>query len=215
MSRKVQKRSPQKRARKPDRRVERTRNALGAALIALMQEKPFETITVQQVLDRAGIGRSTFYAHYRDKNDLLLSDMEDFLEMASTALSLAGEKSNRVAAVRELFAHVGEMRDLRAAMTASGKMRDFLELGQEYFARGIARRLAELSASVGIPEGQRVGMSHALAGAMFALMLWWVGHGAAPSAEEMDCLFHRMVWDGVMGEGVGKKLTPHHSPEFL
>jgi AcrR family transcriptional regulator len=53
--------------RKKDRRVVRTRDTLGDALVALMREKNFEKITVQEVLDRAGVGRSTFYVHYRDK----------------------------------------------------------------------------------------------------------------------------------------------------
>lgn len=46
--------------KKTDARVRRTRDALGDALVALMQEKPFDTITVQDVLDRAHVGRSTF-----------------------------------------------------------------------------------------------------------------------------------------------------------
>ena len=71
---------------KQDRRILRTRDKLGDALIALMQEKDFDDITVQNVLDRAGVGRSTFYVHYRDKNDLFLSDVEDFLELTSSAL---------------------------------------------------------------------------------------------------------------------------------
>jgi AcrR family transcriptional regulator len=52
--------------KKTDARVRRTRDALGDALIALMQEKPFDTITVQDVLDRAHVSRSTFYSHYSD-----------------------------------------------------------------------------------------------------------------------------------------------------
>jgi AcrR family transcriptional regulator len=59
--------------------VLRTRDTLGDALVALMQEKNFDEITVCEVLDRAGVVRSTFYAHYRDKDDLFLSDIEDFL----------------------------------------------------------------------------------------------------------------------------------------
>ena len=56
--------------KKIDRRVRATRDGLGDALIALMHEKPFETITVQHVLERAKVSRSTFYSHYSDKNDL-------------------------------------------------------------------------------------------------------------------------------------------------
>jgi len=91
-----------------DRRVRRTRDVLGDALIALIQEKEFESISVQEVLDRAGVGRSTFYAHYRDKNDLLLSDVEDFLQFMSTLLVRTGAGPRRVAPVRELFAHVAD-----------------------------------------------------------------------------------------------------------
>ncbi len=73
--------------KKTDARVRRTRDALGDALIALMQEKPFDTITVQDVLDRAHVSRSTFYTHYSDKDDLLMSDAEEFFEALSMALS--------------------------------------------------------------------------------------------------------------------------------
>src|SRR6266481_3610714 len=104
---------------KMDARVRRTRDALGDALIALMQEKSFDTITVQDVLDRAGVGRSAFYVHYSGKNDLLMSDAEEFFEMISTTLSVQQDKSDRVAPVQEFFTHVGEMRQFLAALVAS------------------------------------------------------------------------------------------------
>src|SRR5262245_17355252 len=55
----------------PDRRVRRTRRALQEALIGLMTEKSYEAVTVQDVIDRADVGRSTFYTHYTDKDKLL------------------------------------------------------------------------------------------------------------------------------------------------
>src|SRR4030095_3886038 len=82
--------------KKTDARVRRTRDALGDALITLMQKKPFDTITVQDVLDRAHVSRSTFYTHYTDKDDLLMSDAEEFFEALSMALSGHGEDSERV-----------------------------------------------------------------------------------------------------------------------
>src|SRR5512138_2151397 len=91
-----------------DRRILRTRDRLGDALIALIQEKKFDDITVQEVLDRAQVGRSTFYMHYRDKDDLFLSDVEEFLEAFSMALSHHKDKSDRVAPVEEFFRHIGE-----------------------------------------------------------------------------------------------------------
>src|SRR5580698_1825327 len=108
----VEQRRNDKQRRKPDQRIRRTRGRLSDALVAFMQEKPIDKITVQEVLDRAGVGRSTFYLHYRDKNDLFLCVLEDGLEMWSTALLRKREKSYRIAPVAEFFMHVGNAKKL-------------------------------------------------------------------------------------------------------
>ena len=182
--------------RKPDRRVINTRNALGDALIDLMRERAFEEITVQQVLDRAGVSRATFYTHYSDKTDLFLGDVDDFWEMTATLLSRHREASHRIAPVRELFAHVASERKLYAAMLASGKLRDVIELGEAHFARGIERRLSELSSTQQMSPQQRTVLSCMYASALFASLNWWLQHGKHTSASEMDDLYHRMVWSG-------------------
>ncbi len=95
------------------------------ALLGLIQEKPINDVTVQEVLDRANVGRSTFYLHFRDKNDLLLSQLEIFLEIMSTALSVRKEESHRVVPVTEMFAHLGEQKKLYRALpsrTTDGKV---------------------------------------------------------------------------------------------
>ena len=184
--------APNSTAKRPDRRVLQTRDALGDALILLMQEQPFDGITVQQVLDRAGVGRSTFYTHYRDKNDLFLSDLEEFLTLASTILTRRKAEARRVAPIRELFAHIADARPVFDAFKASGKVSDFLELGQGIFARSIEERL-RLASPASEPAQLRA-RAHALAGAMFSLLLWWIDQGMKPSAEAMDTLFHELVW---------------------
>ena len=130
-----------KAAPKTDRRVLRTRNALGDSLVALLQERDFEQITVQDVLDRAGVGRSTFYVHYRDKNDLFLSDVEDFFEMCSSLLSRNNSRPERLLPVQEVFTHIREMREFYAAVVRSGKINDVEILGRGFFARSIEERL--------------------------------------------------------------------------
>ena len=62
-----------------DRRVRRTRRALHEALIELVLEKGYERISVREILDRADVVRSTFYAHYQDKDALLFSCFEEML----------------------------------------------------------------------------------------------------------------------------------------
>jgi AcrR family transcriptional regulator len=182
---------------KVDRRVRRTRDCLGDALVALMQEQPFDSITVQDVLDRAGVGRSTFYVHYKDKNDLFLSDAEEFLEGMSSWLSRDKEASERVAPVQELFAHVAEGRKLYEALIESARVHDFFELAQGCFARGIERRLAELAASQKLSPAARAMLAQALSGALLALLKSWLAQTARRPPQEMDALFHQLVWSGV------------------
>src|SRR5687768_16310564 len=62
-----------------DRRVKRTRASLRDALIGLAAEKPYGAIAVKEILDRANVGQSTFYTHFRDKDELLLSGIHEIL----------------------------------------------------------------------------------------------------------------------------------------
>jgi AcrR family transcriptional regulator len=145
--------------RKPDARVLRTHGSLADALIALMHEKPFDSITVQEVLDRAAVGRSTFYAHFRGKDDLFLSEIEQFFSLVSTMLTQRREASHRVAPVAELFSHIADMRQFYAVLVASGKIHDVMALGQGHLARGIEQRLIELGrASTTLPGSPAPGL---------------------------------------------------------
>src|SRR5262244_2336456 len=62
-----------------DRRVQKTKSLLHEALGSLIREKPYDGIVVQEILDRANVGRSTFYMHFSDKDDLLVSGIHDML----------------------------------------------------------------------------------------------------------------------------------------
>ena len=183
--------------KKTDARVRRTRDALGDALIALMQEKSFETITVQEVLDRAHVSRSTFYTHYSDKDDLLMSDSEEFFEALSMALSAHGDKSDRVFPVKEFFNHLADVQPFYKALVKSGKFQENMELARGHFARGIERRLSELPRGKSIPTGERSAIAFTHAGALLSLLTWWLDRGMREPPAQMDELFHRMVWTGL------------------
>jgi AcrR family transcriptional regulator len=179
--------------RKPDRRVARTRDRLGDSLIELILAKPFDEITVQEVLDRARVSRSTFYEHYRDKNDLFLSDVDDFFEKMSSLLARSHDLSGRVAPVAEFFSHVADARAFYAALVESGRIHDVRELGEAHFARGIAERLARPGVSESTSGEARQALAQALAGAVFALLSSWLQQGMKATPAQMDQLFHRMI----------------------
>jgi len=187
----------EKQRRKPDKRVRRTHERLGSALIELIQEKPIDDVTVQEVLDRASVGRSTFYLHFRDKNDLLLSELEKFLEMMSTALSIRKEESHRVVPVAELFAHIGKQKKIYRALADSGRLNDFFDLAQGYFSRGIEQRLRESKRLPKLPQRELAVRAFALAGSLLSLLRWWLNRGAKEPPGEMDELFHRIAWNGL------------------
>src|SRR5215472_1730384 len=65
--------------RTKDRRVQKTMDLLHEALGSLIREKPYDEIVVQEILDRANVGRSTFYMHFRDKDELLISGIHNML----------------------------------------------------------------------------------------------------------------------------------------
>src|SRR5712691_357365 len=193
--------------RKPDRRIRRTCERLGSALVALIQERPIDDVIVQDVLDRASVGRSTFYLHYRDEDDLLLSQVEKCLETMSTVLSLRKEESHRVVPVAELFAHIGSQKKLYRALADSDRLNDFFDLAQGYFARGIEQRLRESNRLSNLrlseprlsklPQRELAARASALAGSLLSLLRWWLDRGAKESPHAMDELFHRMVWNGL------------------
>ena len=184
-------------AKTKDRRVSRTRNRLAVTLRRLIQQKPLPEITVQDVLDEAGVSRSTFYAHFDDTEDLFLTDVDEFLQRMANWPSQAGEKSERLAAVREFFAHVGEAQSMRLALARSERLSDFFDLATEHFARGIERRLGEVPRSRSLAATEREATAQALAGALIAQLRWWVGRRQRPTAAQMDEWFHRFAWSGI------------------
>lgn len=180
--------------RKKDIRIKRTHQRLGMALLELIVDKPMNSVTVQEVLDRASVGRSTFYLHFRDKNDLLLSQLEMFLEIMSTMLSAKKEESRRLAPVREMFEHVGSQNRLYRALAESGRLHDFFDLAQGYFARGIEQRLKETKYENIASQAERTVLAIAFAGSLLSLFRWWIEAGAKIPAIKMDELYHRIVW---------------------
>jgi hypothetical protein len=78
-------------------------------------------------------------------------------------------------------------------------MHEVTELGQEHFARGIEQRLDEIPRAWTIPLDRRGAIARGLAGSLFSLLTWWVQRGMKLSPEEMDKLFHSLVWSGADG----------------
>jgi AcrR family transcriptional regulator len=93
-----------------DRRIQKTRRLLHEALFSLIHEKDYDTIVVKEILDRANVGRSTFYTHFNDKDELLVSVMQDMLRsVQSTRLpSSATRNEDIIRFSLPIFEHVSQ-----------------------------------------------------------------------------------------------------------
>jgi AcrR family transcriptional regulator len=201
---------PGVRNRGVDRRVVRTRRALGDALMRLIQERSLESITVQDVLDAAGVGRATFYGHFRGKHDLLLSHFESVMAWMEERIRLDPPGSRRVAPVAEIFAHVAHAREPIAAVAASGQLDALWDLGRSHLNAMVAGRLALLAPAW--PQPRLAIASHFCAGAVAELLKWWIWRPDRPTPEEMDAIYHEMVWNGLLNIAGAADTGHGHSP---
>ena len=196
-------------AARRDPRVVRTKHALGAALIELMLEQPFDTITVQDVLDRAGVGRATFYAHFRNKRDLFHSEHERFFEGVERWLGMFSAHAPRVVPVAEFFQHVGEVQPFIRALRAAGQIDLVLEDAAEHFARMITKRLRLLAPHLNHTSVHTTIVAKFCAGAVIEMLKWWLARDVRPTAQEMDAIYHDLVWRAVGVPTTAPQLQTH------
>jgi AcrR family transcriptional regulator len=184
--------------RKEDRRVQRTRQLLLQALMSLVPEKGFDEVTVQDIIDRANVGRATFYAHFIDKEDLLVQAMDPFSahlkQRQRQALANGGARdADAFTFARELFAHAEGHRGIFRAIAGKGAaviLRRHFERMQLELVREEVKALAARHRCPAFPVEA---VSHALASALFGLLVWWMDGRPRLSAEEVSELFGGMA----------------------
>ena len=179
----------------PDRRTQRTRQALSHALIALIQDKRYEAITVQDICERANVGRSTFYAYYQDKDDLLTSNFQQAME--SFGQPLAYRDGQLVFPIAPLFEHVKGHQHLYKALLWSGGMEVLLRAGQKQWTQQIEQYVAALLTDRPPPAISIPVVAVYLAGSLQTLLLWWLEHKMPYTPERMDEMFQQLVMPGV------------------
>jgi AcrR family transcriptional regulator len=176
-----------KKERPIDRRVLRTRRTLRDALITLILERGWEKVSVQDVCDRADVGRSTFYVHFVDKEDLLVGSLDD-LRKALRA-GQAGASSRPLGFTRGLIDHAHEQQRLFRAII--GK-RSGLQVHKR-FRELVTALVREDLSTLPIPRARMEATVHYLAGAFLELLIWWVDARNAMPPSELEELFHQLT----------------------
>lgn len=130
---------------KTDRRARRTRQLLNTTLVELMREKRYNAITVRDILERANIGRSTFYTHFYDKDDLLLNDVAALIARRRPQAAHKHEPHAPLLPSLALFAHVDEQRVLYTALARGHMLEAVLGAVQAQLVAHIERTIAPLA----------------------------------------------------------------------
>ena len=176
---------------RPDARSRRSTTALAHALLQLIREgdAPFRDITVRDILARAGVGRTTFYAHFRSKEDVLHSAYEGIFGFYKLILDQDSFASTRLFPVAEFVEHVSQSKPVVDALRRSGLADDMKSQFVGYAASIIEDRLAGLQLSTVVRPRLAARM---LAAALIESIDWWVDHDTI-AAVEIDTAFHFMA----------------------
>lgn len=181
-----------------DRRSQRTRLLLSQALVALMSEKRYDAITVQDIIDRANVGRSTFYSHYLDKEDLLVSNMTEVLDTLRQQMEQYQPGApGTPPSLAPLFAHVQQHYGLYKALVRGQGIDVLHKKGHERLRRTIERYLQQIGADSRPSTAPVALVADYIAGAVLTLLLWWLEHEMPYPPAQMDRWFHQLVLPGV------------------
>ena len=196
-----------------DRRVRRTRRALHDALLTLMIEKSYDAITVQDIIDRADVGRSTFYSHFIDKRDLLDSGFEDLNQLlAQPSTSKARGREGILRFSLPLFEHAHAHQRLARALVARRGTSPVQDRLHRVLRDTIRAELDELvTQRQGALRADDLTVAY-ISGAFLAVISSWLDSAGDKSPEEVDALFHTLVDPGLR---TVLQLDRHMSPPHL
>ncbi len=181
---------------KSDRRVQRTRELLQKALIELISERGYDAITIQEIVDRANVGRTTFYVHYNSKDELFMSCHEAIVSefnfgpqhLLSREELLSDEAPPGMIMA---FRHLQEARALLNPIFQGEDSALILRRIRDGSAQDIeaSLRAAFTEADSAIPVNM---LANYLAGARIALMQWWLEKRQPYTLEVLAQTFHRL-----------------------
>lgn len=174
--------------------MRRTRAAIQAALTQLILEKGYDAVTVTDIIDRADIGRSTFYAHFTDKSDVFDDTIE---ELSGFLREHSGEGDELFTFSLPMFEHIVEQRPVVRALFGkdghSSAMRTTTVALKGVAVDELRARFAESS-----PEPRRVHLvADFVVGAYFSVITNWITDTEPFTAIQLDEAFRLLVIPGV------------------
>ena len=181
---------------KTDRRVQRTRQLLHEALISLILEKGYDRLTVQDIVDQANVGRSTFYDHFKDKDDLLVSDLKAFQQHLDQDDG-DGLGGNSLLSGLHVFQHAQENYRLYKALLGGDGINLILRTSQEQLGIEVLQRIEGILAGHELNTVPPIILANHLSTSLLSLLTWWLDNEMPYTPEEMEGIYQQMVKPGV------------------
>jgi len=180
-----------------DRRVQRTRRLLQDALVATVIEKGYEAATVQDIIDRADVGRSTFYAHFIDKDDLLMAILAD-LEMPGLDPSSWKPDDPAFGWTLARFRHFGSVKRLFKAVASSQSGSVARRETTARLEKLAQAELSRLKAARKLDAFRLETIVRFVVGTFIGFMDWWMREeNEHLPAEQVDHAYRSLVLPGL------------------
>ncbi len=177
-----------------DRRIQKTKKILSEALIALILEKGYEKVTVQNIIDKANVGRSTFYSHYEGKEQLLLAGPENLgVRFFEPDPANKGAKGNTSPNFLSLFQHAEQNLPLAKAMLGRNSGKIMLGHLQNHLCSRILERFKSAFGKTKSDQMNLKYCSNAAAAAVMGFLISWLEDDVKVSAEDIAGLCERSV----------------------
>lgn len=180
-------------AESDDRRVQKTRQLLQQAIISLAAEKRFDKISVQDIIDRANVGRTTFYAHFQSKEDLFLSTHDGLLLLVSHSFFDPSGVwcPDPPSMLITFFERMEESTQMHFYLTFGGEDGGVHKPMKERIAETLEEYLHQAfdesrSAIPFVVLGQQVATSYV------SLMTWWMNKRMPYTPHQLAVMLHRM-----------------------
>jgi AcrR family transcriptional regulator len=182
-----------------DRRVKRTRRLLGEALVSLILEKGYDAITVKEITERADVAHATFYRHYRDKDELLMRQLEEVIVELE---DLTQEPALQDADGYLIFKHVQEHNVLyRILSTSQGTVAVRKRLRERIAANKLTTCTALQQAGGAISAAI---VANHMAASLLSLIEWWLEHDMPYPPHEMAQIYRRLIHEATLQAALGE-----------
>jgi AcrR family transcriptional regulator len=182
---------------KNDRQSQRTRQVIGDAFLELMMEKGYRTVSIKDIIQRANVGRSTFYVHYADKDELFESQLNRMVEMLIENTPEDVMERNPFFPSLGLFQHVQQQWKLYKLLSWETGNSLHIHHLQKFISERIEKRLVAGEQTYEIPLPV---IANFLAGSLLSLLKWWLDSKMIYSPEQMDAMYRKLALSEIMHE---------------